>query len=149
MAADDPTSLKGHILIAMPGLADPNFVQTVTCICEHTEQGAMGIVVNRLHDGLFARDIFEELSIACNRTGRVPRCMPAAGACGRSFCPARHAARVGSDAAGDAGPRAEQHAGHSRSHCLRAGAGRVFSSASVARGGDPVNSRPRSERTRG
>jgi len=72
MAADDPTSLKGHILIAMPGLADPNFVQTVTCICEHTVQGAMGIVVNRLHDGLFARDIFEELSIACNPDRQSP-----------------------------------------------------------------------------
>ena len=72
MAADDPTSLKGHILIAMPGLADPNFVQTVTCICEHTEQGAMGIVVNRLHDGLFAKDIFEELSIACSPDRQSP-----------------------------------------------------------------------------
>jgi len=72
MAADYPTSLKGHVLIAMPGLADPNFVQTVTCICEHTEQGAMGIVVNRLHDGLFARDIFEELSIACSPDRQSP-----------------------------------------------------------------------------
>jgi putative transcriptional regulator len=66
MAAEDPTSLKGHLLMAMPGLSDPNFSQTVTCICEHNEQGAMGIVVNRLHDGLSARDIFEELSIAFN-----------------------------------------------------------------------------------
>jgi putative transcriptional regulator len=66
MAADDPTTLKGHLLMAMPGLSDPNFAQTVTCICEHTEHGAMGIVVNRLHDGLFGRDIFEELSIACS-----------------------------------------------------------------------------------
>ena len=65
MAADDPTTLKGQLLMAMPGLSDPNFAQTVTCICEHTDDGAMGIVVNRLHDGLFARDIFEELSIAC------------------------------------------------------------------------------------
>jgi putative transcriptional regulator len=56
-------SLKGHFLVAMPGLADPNFSQTVTCICEHNEQGAMGIVINRVHDGLCAKDIFEELSI--------------------------------------------------------------------------------------
>lgn len=56
-------SLKGHFLVAMPGLSDPNFSQTVTCICEHNEQGAMGIVVNRVHDDLHARDIFEELSI--------------------------------------------------------------------------------------
>lgn len=57
------SSLKGHFLVAMPGLVDPNFAQTVTCICEHNEQGAMGIVVNRVHDDLHARDIFDELSI--------------------------------------------------------------------------------------
>jgi putative transcriptional regulator len=64
MSGDVTASLKGHLLMAMPGLSDPNFAQTVTCICEHTEEGAMGIVVNRLHEGLAARDIFEELSIA-------------------------------------------------------------------------------------
>jgi putative transcriptional regulator len=41
------TSLTNHFLIAMPGLQDPNFARTVTYICEHTEQGAMGIVINR------------------------------------------------------------------------------------------------------
>lgn len=41
------TSLTNHLLIAMPGLQDPNFARTVTYICEHTEQGAMGIVINR------------------------------------------------------------------------------------------------------
>ncbi len=40
-------SLKNHFLIAMPGMADPNFSQTITYICEHNEEGAMGIVVNR------------------------------------------------------------------------------------------------------
>ncbi len=60
-------SLKGHFLVAMPGLSDPNFSQTVTCICEHTEQGAMGIVINRVHNDLHAMDIFEELSIEAGR----------------------------------------------------------------------------------
>jgi putative transcriptional regulator len=41
------TSLTNHFLIAMPGLQDPNFARTVTYICEHTDQGAMGIVINR------------------------------------------------------------------------------------------------------
>jgi len=41
------TSLTNHFLIAMPGLQDPNFARTVTYVCEHTEQGAMGIVINR------------------------------------------------------------------------------------------------------
>jgi putative transcriptional regulator len=41
------TSLTNHLLIAMPTLADPNFSQTVTIVCEHTEKGALGIVVNK------------------------------------------------------------------------------------------------------
>ncbi len=41
------TSLTNHFLIAMPGLQDPNFSRTVIYVCEHTEHGAMGIVINR------------------------------------------------------------------------------------------------------
>ena len=41
------TSLTNHLLIAMPTLADPNFSQSITVICEHTEKGALGIVVNK------------------------------------------------------------------------------------------------------
>ena len=39
--------MTNHFLIAMPGLQDPNFARTVTYVCEHTDQGAMGIVINR------------------------------------------------------------------------------------------------------
>jgi putative transcriptional regulator len=39
--------LTNHFLIAMPTLADPNFFHTVTYLCEHNEEGAMGIVINR------------------------------------------------------------------------------------------------------
>lgn len=41
-------SFTGHFLIAMPGLQDPNFFHTVTYICEHNDQGAMGIVINKI-----------------------------------------------------------------------------------------------------
>jgi putative transcriptional regulator len=40
-------SLTNQFLIAMPALSDPNFHGTVTYICEHSDQGAMGIVINR------------------------------------------------------------------------------------------------------
>jgi putative transcriptional regulator len=40
-------SLTNHLLIAMPSLSDPNFAQTVALICEHTERGALGIVLNK------------------------------------------------------------------------------------------------------
>lgn len=58
-------SLANHFLIAMPSLADPNFARSVTLICEHSEEGAMGIVINRLTD-LRLRDIFEQLDIKAN-----------------------------------------------------------------------------------
>jgi len=40
-------SLTNHLLIAMPQLNDPNFAQTVALICEHTDKGALGIVLNK------------------------------------------------------------------------------------------------------
>jgi len=40
-------SLRGHLLIAAPSLADPNFVRTVVLIGEHGDEGAMGLVLNR------------------------------------------------------------------------------------------------------
>jgi putative transcriptional regulator len=40
-------SLKGKLLLASPTLADPNFARTVVLIAEHTEDGAMGLVLNR------------------------------------------------------------------------------------------------------
>ncbi|MBW2437085.1 MAG: YqgE/AlgH family protein [Deltaproteobacteria bacterium] len=65
--------LKGQFLMAMPGLLDPNFHQTVTCMCEHNAEGAMGVVINRIHQDLTEKDIFEELSINCSpRAERIP-----------------------------------------------------------------------------
>jgi putative transcriptional regulator len=40
-------SLSNQLLIAMPGMADPNFSTTVTLVCEHNSDGALGIIINR------------------------------------------------------------------------------------------------------
>ena len=40
-------NLTQHFLIAMPAMADPHFSKTLTFICEHNEQGALGVIVNR------------------------------------------------------------------------------------------------------
>lgn len=40
-------SLKGHLLIAGPALVDPNFRRTVVLVGEHSEEGALGVVLNR------------------------------------------------------------------------------------------------------
>jgi putative transcriptional regulator len=43
----DSQFLTNQFLIAMPNLMDPNFFHSVTYICEHSEEGAMGIVINQ------------------------------------------------------------------------------------------------------
>jgi putative transcriptional regulator len=40
-------SLRGHLLIAGPGLVDPNFRRSVVLLGEHSEEGAMGVILNR------------------------------------------------------------------------------------------------------
>jgi putative transcriptional regulator len=57
-------SLRGHFLIAMPNLTDPNFSQTVTYICESTLEGAVGLVINRVHPKLTMGTVFKELDVA-------------------------------------------------------------------------------------
>jgi len=56
------SSLTNHLLIAMPTLVDPNFAQTVTVVCEHTEKGALGIVVNKPLPMRLA-DVLEQMDI--------------------------------------------------------------------------------------
>jgi putative transcriptional regulator len=64
----DVTWLTGHLLIAMPAMADPNFTRTVTYICEHNDQGALGIVINRPLQMELA-EVFEQLSLETRDPG--------------------------------------------------------------------------------
>lgn len=68
MADETSQSLKGHFLLAIPGLPDPNFAQTVTCMCEHNESGALGFIVNKIHPLLTGRELFEDLKIECDKS---------------------------------------------------------------------------------
>ncbi len=61
-------SIKGQFLLAIPGLPDPNFAQTVTCMCEHNESGALGFIVNKVHPLLTGRELFEDLNIQCDKS---------------------------------------------------------------------------------
>lgn len=45
-------SLKGHLLIAGPALVDPNFRRTVVLVGEHSEEGALGVVLNRASEAM-------------------------------------------------------------------------------------------------
>ena len=56
------TNLTNHFLIAMPTLVDINFSRSVTYICEHDENGTLGITINRPSDVKLS-EIFKQLNI--------------------------------------------------------------------------------------
>ncbi len=58
----ETTNLTGHLLIAMPAMLDPNFSRSVIYICEHNDQGSLGLVVNRPMD-MELGTVFQQLSL--------------------------------------------------------------------------------------
>ena len=57
------TDLTGQLLVAMPHMPDPRFAKTVIYICSHSEEGAMGLVINRLVQSLTFPDLLNQLDI--------------------------------------------------------------------------------------
>jgi len=57
-------SLRGQFLVAMPGMGDERFHETVIYIVGHSDEGAMGLVVNQPVDDMRFADILDELGIA-------------------------------------------------------------------------------------
>ena len=55
--------LSGKLLIAMPGMGDPRFEKTVIFLCAHSEDGALGLVVNRRAGTVKREDLFRQLGI--------------------------------------------------------------------------------------
>ena len=55
-------NLTGHFLIAMPNLTDPYFAKSVTFICTHNQDGAMGVVINRPTDMTY-EVLFEKIKV--------------------------------------------------------------------------------------
>jgi putative transcriptional regulator len=60
--ACESISLANHFLIAMPAMTDPNFSRTLTFICEHNAEGALGIIINKPLD-LNLGSLFERVSV--------------------------------------------------------------------------------------
>jgi len=56
--------LTGHFLIAMPSLAEPPFSRGVALLCQHDENGAVGLLVNRLSDYRLG-DILAQMKLEC------------------------------------------------------------------------------------
>jgi putative transcriptional regulator len=62
--AESRIDLTGHLLIAMPGMGDPRFDRSVVFLCAHSEEGAMGIVVNHVVSDLNFGELLSQLEIA-------------------------------------------------------------------------------------
>jgi putative transcriptional regulator len=55
--------LQGQMLIAMPGMGDPRFERALIYLCFHSEQGALGLVVNKPHGKLAFAELLEQLEV--------------------------------------------------------------------------------------
>jgi putative transcriptional regulator len=55
--------LEGQLLIAMPNMGDPRFERTVVFICAHSEEGAMGLILNKIADEITFNDLLEQLEV--------------------------------------------------------------------------------------
>ncbi len=66
-------NLTGHFLIAMPAMTDPYFARSLTYICEHNEQGAMGVVINRPIE-MTLTELFDQINLELSdeRLGQSP-----------------------------------------------------------------------------
>jgi putative transcriptional regulator len=58
----DSGYLTNQLLIAMPAMGDPNFAQTVALICDHSPDGALGLILNKPLD-MRMGEVFEQLEI--------------------------------------------------------------------------------------
>ena len=56
-------ALSGQLLVAMPHMEDPRFARTVVYVCAHSDDGAMGLVVNRLIDSMRFDALLDHLGL--------------------------------------------------------------------------------------
>ena len=64
------SSLQGQLLVAGPGLVDPNFWRTVVLVGEHSEEGALGVVLNRVSETT-VEEAVPELALLAEEMGAV------------------------------------------------------------------------------
>ena len=60
--------LAGKLIIAMPTMSDPRFKRSVVCICAHNEDGAIGIIINKIIESLSFSKIIKQLKLNKNMT---------------------------------------------------------------------------------
>ncbi len=62
--------LVGKLLVAMPGMGDPRFVHSVILLCAHSDEGAMGLIINKPVSDLSFSGLLEHLDIPKSPAGR-------------------------------------------------------------------------------
>lgn len=62
----DPINFTHHFLIAMPGLQDETFAKSVIYMCEHSERGALGLVINKPSD-INLKKLFDKVELPLHR----------------------------------------------------------------------------------
>ncbi|MBU2934696.1 MULTISPECIES: YqgE/AlgH family protein [Pacificibacter] len=60
--------LTGKLLIAMPGLQDTRFEGGLVYLCAHSDEGSMGLIINKVSTQISAKDVFEQLDISPSET---------------------------------------------------------------------------------
>lgn len=56
-------SLAGQVLIAMPGMGDPRFALSLVYLCDHSDQGAMGLIINKPVADRCLSELLEQLEL--------------------------------------------------------------------------------------
>jgi putative transcriptional regulator len=59
----ESSPLSNHLLVALPSLHDPNFARSVALVCQHDDDGAMGVVVNRPSEYTLG-EVLQQMGIA-------------------------------------------------------------------------------------
>lgn len=67
------TDLSGKLLIAMPGMADPRFEKSVIFLCAHSDEGAMGLIINHPAQDVTFPALLDQLSIAHMAGAMMPQ----------------------------------------------------------------------------
>lgn len=70
MTADDTLDLTGTLLVAMPSMGDPRFARSVILLCAHSQDGAMGLIVNKPAPDVSLGHLLDQLEISGNSPNR-------------------------------------------------------------------------------
>ena len=65
----ETTNLTGKLLIAMPGMGDPRFDRSVVFLCAHSDEGSMGLILNKPTPDVTMNSLLEQLSITATAEG--------------------------------------------------------------------------------